>query len=72
MKKILFTLLFNAGEMNYNFLAGVFGVTQPRLKKTKQTKRERYRDNHVRGSNAGIIEKVLHYINVIREQNFAF
>ena len=71
MKKILFTLLFNAREMNYNFLARVFGVTQPRLKKLNKP-RERYRDNHVRDSNAGIIGKVLHYINVIPEQNVTF
>ena len=29
MKKILFTLLFIAGEMKYNFVSPVVGVNQP-------------------------------------------
>ena len=52
MKNILFTLLFIAGEIKYNFVSGVFGVNQP-IKKSKQT-RARYIDKHVRGNNAGI------------------
>ena len=52
MKRIMFTLLFIAGEMQCNFVSGVTEVNQP-IKKCKQT-RARYRDEYVGGNNAGI------------------
>ena len=48
MMKILFTLLFTAGQMRYNFVSCVVWV-----KKCKQTK-ARYKDKHVGFNNAGI------------------
>ena len=51
-RKLLFTLLFIAGKMKYNFVLGVVGAKQP-IKKCKQT-RARGRDRHVGGNNASI------------------
>ena len=52
MIKILFTLLFVAGEMKCNFVSEVVGVNRP-IRKCKQTK-VRYRDKHVGGNSTGI------------------
>ena len=58
MKKILFTLLFTAGKMQFNFVSGVVGVKQP-TKKRKQTRERDIETSMLEATIQAFIEEVL-------------